>query len=463
MKKSDEIKKQMDDLTDEAEALHNIAEREKRDLNDVESARWTAIMAKDTGELAKLDGELKAALDREAEVARMRAARVSVNTPKPIYNLGDQLYTAALPVNVRLVTPKLSAFDGGGDKLQAQRDAYDCGLWFKANALRGSRPEVAAEAREKLISRRGQEWFATQNETAPGDGGYLVPPAFESAVTVYREQVGALRRLARVVPMSSDTLTMVKQTTGTTVYYPGEEGAITDSDANFSKYTLSAKKRAILSYVSAELRDDSVVSIMDLLAQDMGHQFALTEDQEGIAGDGTSTYGGVQGLKPAVTAATASVYTAGTGDDTWGELDLTDFFGTMSKIADKYRPLPMSWVCSGPFKWSVMDRLALAMGGAVANDLISGVNGASFLGYPVVVTDRMPTATAASTVHCLFGAFGNAVVLGQRSGISVALSEHYKFNTDQIAVRATTRYDIHVHEEGDTSTAGAISGLKTNS
>jgi len=469
VKKSDEIKKQIADLTDEAEAFVNLAENEKRELSADEQARWTAIMAKGSGELAKLEIQLKAALSHEEEIARLQAARRSTTTPPPEFNRegsgAPADTTPALPFSIRVVHPTLRAFTGNGNKEQALKDAYDCGLWFKAMAFRHSRRHEEGEAaRTELIARRGEAWFATQNEGVGGDGGYLVPPQFENAVVVYREQVGALRQLARVVQMTSDSWTGVKQTSGTTVYYPGEEGAITASDANFSRYTLTAKKRAILAYVSSELRADAAVSIMDLLAQDMAHQFALKEDQEGILGDGTSTYGGVQGIRPAVIAATASVFTPTADEDAWSEITAATLLAGMSLVANKYRvPGQLKWLISQPAKWQIFDRLALAQGGAVAADVVGGINGGSFLGYPCVVSDRMPTTEATSQVFAIFGNFRDAVILGDRTGIAVALSEHYAFNTDQIAVRATTRYDLHVHEEGDTATAGAIVGVATHS
>lgn len=463
MKKSDQIKKSIDDALIQAEALQNIASKEERELTADEQSTWDGLMAKETGQVAVLEGEFKKAQVFEEEQRRVRATRDLITAQSPTFDTtGTGPATPAIPSSVRVLPQKLKAFRGNGDLGQAQRDAYDCGLWFMSLMLRGSRPEAAQSAREKLIARRGAEWYATQSESVPADGGYLVPPQFEAAVIVYREQVGVARKLARVVPMISDTWTGIKQSSGTTVYYPGEEGAITPSSLALGRYTLTAKKRAILSYVSSELNADNIVPIMDLLATDMGHQFGLKEDQEFVAGDGTSTYGGVQGVKPAVTAATASVATASSAS-TWATLTLADFFSCLSLLGDKYRGLPLAWLCSGPFKWQTMDRLALAQGGAVAMDVINGQPQPMFLGYPVMISDRMPTTTAVSTIGALFGAFGNAVVLGDRAGIGVAVSEHYLFNTDQIAVRATARYDINVHEEGTTAAAGAIVGLSTHS
>ena len=451
MKKSDVLKAKIAELSDKAEALVNIAEKEGRELTAEEQTEWSGIMDKDKGELAKAEADLKSALAHEAEVARLRAAREVINIAPPVYANAQQK-AAVTADNYRVVTPNLKCFKGA----DSARDAYDCGLWIKA-----SRGDLAA--REKVASRRGETWLATLNETTPTSGGYLVPAPLQNALIVYREQVGVARRLCKVIPMSSDNLTFVKQTSGASVYYPGEEGQITASSQAFGSVTLQAKKRACLGYISSELMDDAIVSAMDIMVSDMGHQLALQEDKEFILGDGTSTYGGVVGVKTALTAATASLVSAATNNDTWPEITYADLAKAMAGVADTYRGLPMAWLCSAAFKWQVFDRLTLAQGGALEQSMINGVPGAGFAGYPIVVSDRMPTTTAAATLCAIFGAFGNAVAIGDRNEVRFATSEHLKFDYDQTAVRATVRYDLVVHQEGDTSTAGAIIGFKTAS
>jgi HK97 family phage major capsid protein len=281
---------------------------------------------------------------------------------------------------------------------------------------------------------------------------------------VRRQETGALRKLARIVKMQSDSLAYPKQTAGTSVFYPGEEGSITASDLDFGRANLIPKKRAIYSLVSSELRDDSAVSIMDLLASDMGHQFALKEDQEFVAGDGTSTYGGVLGVRPAIIAATASIFTPTLDEDSWDELTYGSFAGVMATLPAKYRVAKnLKWLCSPAFKWAVMDRLAIASNGAVSQVFVDGIMQDRFLGHEVVLSDDMPSTTAVSQVCCIFGNFDRAVLLGERTEVRIATSEHIAFQTDQTAVRATVRYDIAVHEAGDTSAAGAIVALATHS
>jgi HK97 family phage major capsid protein len=461
VKKSDEIKQKIADATDRAEAIVNLAKDKDgndRPLSVDEQKSWKSIMDEKDGELAKLNAELKSAIAYEGEVARLRAARQTTETPTPVYGQSGKPAGAdgasALPANVRVVNPTLRAFTWAKDKDQNLRNAYDCGLWFKALVKR-DQPSI-----DRLAARRG-DWLATLNESNPQDGGTLVVPEFERSVITYREMVGVVRKLARIVQMGSDSYTFYKQSGGTTVYYPGEEGTITASDFDFAAVSLQAKKRAILAYVSTELNDDAIVSVMDLLAADIGHQFALQEDNEGIKGDGTSTYGGVLGLRPAAIAATAGTATAATGHDTWPELDYSDIASAIAKLSDKYQSMPISWLCSAAFKWQVFDRLAYAQSGASAEVLVNGVPVAAFAGRPIYVCDRMPTTAAASTVCALAGSFENCLVLGERAGIRIATSEHVAFTTDQIAVRGTTRYDIKVHEQGDTSTAGALVSLKT--
>lgn len=458
MKRSDELKQQVNALISECEALTSRCTAEGREFTATERDRFNSKMA----DCKKLQEDYAVAKETDDNTALMRASRVSLDTPTPVYNSnGTQAggYNANTGFDwgsgPRVVLPTLTSFRSA-DRGQAARDAHDCGLWLKAT-IGGD-----GEARTKLEARRGTTWLATQNESSAVNGGYLVPAPLEAAVIVSRQEAGAMRKLARIVPMTSETLQFPKQTDGTTVYYPGEEGSITPSDLDFGRVGLVTKKRAIYSLFSNELRDDALVSVVDLLTQDMGNQFALKEDSEGILGDGGSTYGGVAGIKQKIAAATASIAQAATGHDTWPELDFSDFAAVMAKLPAKYRAgNNLAWLCSPSFKWAVMDRLAIGANGAMSQVWVDGQPQDRFLGYPVVLSDYCETATAVATVCAYFGNWQRAVFLGDRTQVRIATSEHIAFQTDQTAVRATVRYDIAVHEAGDTSNAGAIVGMKT--
>ncbi|MBA3485246.1 MAG: phage major capsid protein, partial [Pirellulales bacterium] len=227
----------------------------------------------------------------------------------------------------------------------------------------------------------------------------------------------------------------------------------------FGQVSLTAVKRAILSKVSRELRDDAIISIADHTASRMGFEFALSEDADFIDGDATSTYHGEMGLKNAIGA--GGVSTAATGHDTWPELDMADFTACMGKLPSKYATMT-AWVCSANFYYSTMLRVQAAGGGNTIASLQGGDGGRPlFLGKPVYFTDYMPTTTSAATVCTFYGNFGDAVMIGNRQDFEFAMSDQRYFAEDLIGLRGITRFDINVHEPGDASNAGAYVALKT--
>ena len=52
-------------------------------------------------------------------------------------------------------------------------------------------------------------------------------------------------------------------------------------------------------------------------------------------------------------------------------------------------------------------------------------------------------------------------MMGDRLAVNFATSADFAFDEDVLTLRATTRYDVQVHEPGDASNAGAYVGLAT--
>ena len=126
----------------------------------------------------------------------------------------------------------------------------------------------------------------------------------------------------------------------------------------------------------------------------------------------------------------------------------------MGKVGAKYWATGASWIASAAFYHTVrLDLLADAGGNTLAT-LAAGAGQPSFLGYPVFLTDQLPTASTSVGSNCLFGAFDKAVIIGDRAGVRVQTSSERYFDEDNLAVRATVKYDINVHD------ASAYSELK---
>ena len=96
-----------------------------------------------------------------------------------------------------------------------------------------------------------------------------------------------------------------------------------------------------------------------------------------------------------------------------------------------------------------------------------------FMGYPVEFVQIMPKVVANSQVCCLLGDMSLAVDFGDRRQTTIAFSRDASvdsvsmFETNQIAVKATSRFDIVAHDVGNQSAtaalrvAGPVVGLMT--
>jgi HK97 family phage major capsid protein len=66
-------------------------------------------------------------------------------------------------------------------------------------------------------------------------------------------------------------------------------------------------------------------------------------------------------------------------------------------------------------------------------------------------------------VYCTFGDHTKAATFGDRRGINVAFSAERYFDTDEIAVRGTERFDFVAHDLGTATVAGPVVGLMSSS
>jgi HK97 family phage major capsid protein len=349
-------------------------------------------------------------------------------------------------------------------KLRAFADeqtAFDCGQWLKAVVAREVFRSVDRRA-EDYCNGIGLEISNASTEGSGVTGGYTVPAPLAATLINVREKTGVARQVCQVLGMSSDMLSIPKKTGGLTVYYPGEASTITESNLAFGQVALAAIKRAVLTQLSSELVDDSIINIVDTAVAELGHALALKEDDELVNGTGASTYGNVQGLLPKI--GTAAVSTAASGHNTWALLDLADFAAAVATLPDRFHAYAPSWICSHSFYAAAMLRLGFAAGGISLAEVMGGTsNQRQFLGYPVHLSSAMPVSTATSTKCCLFGAFTQAVLFGDRGGVRIGRDDSIGFKEDLITLRATSRYDINVFEPGTAAAVGAYVALSTNS
>jgi HK97 family phage major capsid protein len=399
---------------------------------------------------ASIDAKLKTAFEAQTKTLEAISKRPSVEVVDPVPHI--KMYGG-----LRNITKTAT---GGEDPM---RTAYRFGMWC-----------LGAMGNEKALTYCKSHSLAhtkIHQENVNNTGGFLVPEEFDTTLISLREKFGVFRANAKIVPMTTETIRIPRRTGGLTAYFVSETSAATESTKGWDQVTLTAKDVAVLSRYTNQLGDDAAINIGDDLAGECAYAFAVKEDQCGFTGDGTSTYGGITGFTnkllnlSGTIANIAGLYVAtGTGYGTsWASTTLSDFNNVVGKLPQyAFVGGNAKWYCSQAFWGSVMQKLALAGGGNQVNQVLNGALAPMFLGFPVVITQAMPTVSAVSQVACLFGDIAMAAKLGSRRETSIQFSTEASvggqslWERNEVGIRAIERFDINVHDVGNAaSTAGA--------
>ena len=428
MKSPIELSKEIQALQAKVEALQTVAKEENRDFTSEESAEVDAIIDQ---QIPKLSEDLRRA-EKVQNIVNTKIGKIESPEAAPKAEF-------KIPATAR-AHRKLVGF-------QNEYDAYASGQFVRASLFKN--PDAMRFCQEHGI----------KNAMSSGDntlGGFLVPEPMENAIIELREMYGVARQNCQQYPMS-DGVTIVPKLAGeVTGYYIGEGATITASDMTVQQVKLDAKKLAAMTVVSSELSEDAVISIAEMVSRSVAYTMSLMEDQALFLGDGTSTYGGIVGLASALQA--GSLYTA-TGRSTFSALTFADFESVVGQVK-MWPGIQPKWYISNAGWAASMQRLANAAGGVTMGELAAGMS-RSFLGYPVVVSQVLTSAlTGTSGLRALyFGDLNRGSYFGTRRGISIALDSSRYFELDQVAIRATQRYDINVHDRGTSTASGGIIGM----
>jgi HK97 family phage major capsid protein/HK97 family phage prohead protease len=383
----------------------------------------------------------------------------------------DELRTMILDERKTVVKPEMPLPTGGERKEDEKVEVH-----YRVGKMKAFRDEKAAFKAGQMIraqffgdekaARWVEENVKTEFRALAGGintkGGFLVPVEMDQAIIDLREEYGVARQLGRVVPMGSDTMQIPRRSGGVTAYYVGENTAITESDKSWDQVNLVARKLAVLSRMSSEVAEDAIINLADDLASEIAYAFAEAEDDAYFNGDGTSTYGGMIGLRSKLidgNHAAGAVDVATATHDTFAKIDNDDLTKMMAALP-RYALNGARWVCSQPAYALVFESLKLAGGGNTFSDIQAGGT-PTFLGYPITISQKMPTSTGSldGVVMLAFGNFSLGSTIGDRRGVMVDTDTSRYFEYDQIAIRGTERFDIVWHDLGDGTTAGPVVGL----
>lgn len=417
-----------------------------------------AQIKKTTETKAETKTETKSETKAETKAETKSETKAEATEITEIKQLKDQL--SALAIDVKQRNSIINVGNAHDDKpyghFKSRRDAEGVGNWLKYVVLGDTTYKTKAE----------EYGIKSLSTSDPSRGGVFVPSQMSTAIIDLLPKYGNYSKYGTTYMMESDTWSGVELLTRGVAYWTGEGIATTESNPTFGSLTLSLKEVSVLYSVPAKLINDSPVNVANVLVENMAQLIAEKKDDAAINGDGTSTYGGILGLRPTLRAlhATASSIAGlqvGSGAS-WSALTSADFDGTLSKLPSRFRN-GASWIMSSQFWYAVPHKLLRALSGNNAADLAGGIP-LQLGGLPVLLEDKMPTATASGSIVALLGNFGQAALIGEKDGFKVAQTNAHAstFSSDVLTFRGESRTAYTVIGAGSAAAAGAYVGLITS-
>lgn len=369
-----------------------------------------------------------------------------------------------------LASTGLKAFKGIGAVMGKtdQEVAYRAGMWAMAvihgnpNAMRWCKDygvQLSQGSRE-------QHGFneRTLTEGVFTSAGWLVPVEMEAAIIANREEYGVARRICNVIPMTSSSTSIPRITADATAYFVGEGQDGTASDPAGDQVNLTLKDLMVRTHIGKSTGMDTVVSLAELVAREQARAFAVKEDACLVIGDGTSTYGGILGLKPLLddSAYSGGKISATSAHDTFPEIDVSDVTSLLG-ILPVYSRAGARWLCSGVFDALVFGRLKLNAGGNTVQTVQGRVVEGDYAGFPITVAHHMP-AGAGTTYNnvtiAILGNFNLGVAFGSGSGMMLTVDPYTLAHQNLTRIITSERIDINCHGVNKSTTvAGPIVGL----
>lgn len=279
-------------------------------------------------------------------------------------------------------------------------------------------------------------------------GGALVPPEYAAELVELLRPRSVVRAAgARVLPMNQGSLTLRKQTAGSTASYVGESTDITKTEPTTGQIVMTSKKLAAIVPISNDLLAFSNNPTADeFVRDDLVQHIATREDQAFIRDDGTLDT--PKGLRYWAQAAniTASNGTSATNI----ENDFKDLINDLE--GNDVRMLRPVWFMA-PRSKNHLVNLRDANGNLIYPEIRTTTP--TLYGWPVFTTTNIPTN---------LGGGGNETevylvdmmdaIIAEATGLEIAVDSSASyvesgslksaFSRDETLIRAITRHDFAV-------------------
>lgn len=305
--------------------------------------------------------------------------------------------------------------------------------------------EEARAAHERLTKVYGVS--RALNEGQGSAGGYTTPVQYETQILQLAGEEQIFLPFATEVPLGARQVEWpaldqyqapaAGQSAyygGVRVYRRGEAASRTQTEPRFNKVTLISQDLTAYSEVSRDLLQDSAASLDAMIPRLFGGAIGWRADWESINGTGGAMMLGVRN-SPCVINVTRN---------TSSTIKYQDIFKMYTRLLSSERGFAKWYV--HPFTMETLMSLVDPSNrfiflptytGPYDGPLAARPSG-MLLGIPVVESEKCPVLGAAGDINLWSP---RRYLHGKRSGLEIGLSEHFKFDSDQIAFRAKIRND----------------------
>jgi HK97 family phage major capsid protein len=312
--------------------------------------------------------------------------------------------------------------------------------------------DVIKAGTDKYVPPTLRAWDDAVKKTAgymeEGDlsqGGYLVPEEFSKNILSKSLEDSIVRPRASIQIMTSNRITFAADVDsdhstdyfgGVTIYRTGEGAQKTAKNPTYARIALTLHKVTGLCHVTDELLEDSFLAVEADVTRKFSQAIAFVQDDDFLNGTGVNMPIGV------LNAANPGLITVdaigGQGAATIIAENIRDMWARMYP-AGQSRCVWVANIETFPQLYGMA--IAVGAGGVpvwMPANSIAGQPYQSLMGRPLLFTEKCQALGTAGDIALIdFSQYK----IGEKGGLQVATSIHFKFDYDEQSFRFVLRYD----------------------
>ncbi len=401
---------------DALEAIAKGLEKLDAKLKNTPSAERFEKVERATGEietLRKQAGELRGDLDR---LGRQMLAGGQLKSgpsgPSEVVSEGCANYLAAVLIRCGLNQGRLSS--------HPQLDAL---MEFSTKTLERATAPLSPERKAALTS-----------------SDIPLPSAYGKEIVELVWKYGQFRQYCTVYPLGANPTLLPKLKTSPAFGVIAQSAAVTEKSPQTEYVIFQPFKSGGLIRIPSEIDADTLGALGQFLARYIAREGARWEDTVGFLGDGTATYGSVSGVCKYADAQNRKVE-SDAGKTSPVDITLADLRLLRTKV-DQAALMNSAYYMSQTVESHLV---GYNISANVTPYIANGLVGSRLDGFPIRWVGVMPAFDTEAHAGQYQVAFGDLSYwyLGERNVWDVQSSRDALFTTDEIAIRALNRMDIH--------------------